>query len=169
MANGNKGHLSAGDCRQLTVSLGVEETTTEDGPTLGEISDAINRPADPPLASTSEAVREDLARSLDAGLIERALAGLESQFGRGDEVRTAGVPGGDREAEELYRELAAPEIAADSPESSERGTDAALSDVEPPAALTGGAALSTVNQEGLMRRAFWITEEKRADQGNITT
>lgn len=42
------------------------------------------------------------------------------------------------------------------------GDDAELDDAETAAALAAGAAIAIVNQEELMRTAFWITEEKRA-------
>lgn len=40
--------------------------------------------------------------------------------------------------------------------------DGEMTDEELVAALTGGAAITIVNQEELMQEAYWITEEKRA-------
>lgn len=45
------------------------------------------------------------------------------------------------------------DVAADEPE---------LSDEQLVAGLSGGAAMTIVNQEELMREAYWLTEEKRA-------
>ncbi|MFB6108371.1 MAG: hypothetical protein ABEJ82_05965 [Haloplanus sp.] len=57
------------------------------------------------LSAMGRAIREDLAGSLDAGLLETGLAGLEEQMTRLPAVRNAGIPDADSTR---YQEIAAP-------------------------------------------------------------
>lgn len=76
--------------------------------TIPDLRDGVTAEADVTFQSVGRAVRGDLTGDLDSELIDDALAEMETQMEQLSEVRDAGVPGGDAEAEELYRELIAP-------------------------------------------------------------
>jgi len=92
--------------RALTESLGVSDA---DGTlTVPDLRGGVDSEADATFRSIGRAVRADLTGDLDSALIDDALAEMETRMGRLAEVREAGVPGGDTEAEDLYRDLIAP-------------------------------------------------------------
>lgn len=107
MADGSMPQVTPEEQRQLAKTLGIDEESG-DSLSLAEMSDAIEASADPAFASLGEAVRSDLEGKLDAELLERELRNIAEQIERLPEVREKGIPDGDREPEELYREVAAP-------------------------------------------------------------
>jgi hypothetical protein len=108
MVTTDRPKVSEADQRELARTLGVGGSTAGESPTLSEIRAAIDDESNPEFASMGDAIRGDLSRKLDPDLIEEALVDLETQIERLPEVREAGIPEGETEAEELYRELIAP-------------------------------------------------------------
>lgn len=100
--------MTAEEQQQLAETLGLDETVGDDSLTVAEMSDALDASADPEFASLGEAVRSDLRGKLDAELLERELENIATEIERLPEVREAGIPEGDLEPEELYREVAEP-------------------------------------------------------------
>jgi hypothetical protein len=108
MGESEKPQVTARERRELASRLGIEESETEESPTLSDIRRAVEAETDPEFASMGEAIRSDLTGKLDTELIERKLAEFEAQIERFDEVREVGIPGGETEADEVYREVIAP-------------------------------------------------------------
>lgn len=108
MVNVSESEMTAEDRRELVQNLGIGGSTADESLSLAEIRKAIDAETDPEFASMGEAIRSDLSGKLDADLIDEELANLERQIERLPEVREAGIPEGETEAEELYRELIAP-------------------------------------------------------------
>jgi hypothetical protein len=108
MVSDSSPSVTADDQREFARALGVGETTTSERPTLAEIRDAIDAETDSEFASMGEAIRSDLSGKLDGELIEENLDELATQIERLPEVREAGIPEGETEAEQLYRDLIAP-------------------------------------------------------------
>lgn len=92
--------------RVLTESLGMSDADRT--LTIPELRDGVDAEADATFQSVGPAVRGDLTGDLDSDLIDDALAEMESRMERLSEVREVGVPGGETEADELYREFIAP-------------------------------------------------------------
>ena len=107
MVDGTRPQVTTGDQRELARTLGVDETASE-SPTLAEIRRAIDARTDPEFASMGEAIRNDLSGQLDADLLDEGLAEMVAQIERLPEMREAGIPEGETDAEELYREVIAP-------------------------------------------------------------
>jgi len=91
----------------LTEALGVE-TVGGESVTITDIREALDEETDERFQSVGPAVRADLTGSLDADLLDRAIEEMEARMERISEVRDVGVPEGEAEAEELYRELVEP-------------------------------------------------------------
>lgn len=108
MVDGSTPQVTPEEQRQLAKTLGIDEDVGEESMTLEEMSDAVEASADPEFASLGEAMRSDLEGKLDADLLERELRNIAEWIERLPEVRAEGIPDGDREPEELYREVAAP-------------------------------------------------------------
>jgi hypothetical protein len=106
MGETHKPQVTSRERRELAERLGVDGT--DESPTLSDLKRAIDAETDPEFSSMGEAIRSDLEGTLDADLIDRKLAEFEEQIRRFDELRAVGIPGGDREADELYREVIAP-------------------------------------------------------------
>ena len=107
MENANRPQVTAEDQRELVRNLGVSSVTSE-RPTLTELKEAIDAETDPEFASMGEAIRSDLSGKLDADLLAEALSDMTAQMERLPEVREEGIPDGETEPEELYRELIVP-------------------------------------------------------------
>ncbi len=103
----SKPQITPDDQKQLTEVLGIEELPPE-GETLSRVRAAIEPSIDAEFASVGEAIRSDLEGELDAEFLEEALSELEDNIERLPEVREAGIPEGETEPEELYRELIEP-------------------------------------------------------------
>jgi hypothetical protein len=108
MVDVSRPQMTAEEQEQLAETLGLDETVGDDSLTLAEMSDTLDASADPEFASLGEAVRSDLRGKLDAELLERELENIAAEIERLPEVREAGIPEGDLEPEELYREVAEP-------------------------------------------------------------
>jgi hypothetical protein len=108
MGETERPEVTARERRELAERLGVDESATDESPTLSDLKRAIDTETDPEFASIGEAIRSDLTGKLDVELIERNLEAFEARIERFDEVREVGIPGGDREADEVYREVIAP-------------------------------------------------------------
>ena len=108
MENVNRPQVTAEDQRELVRNLGISRSVTSERPTLAELREAIDAETDPEFASMGEAIRSDLSGKLDANLLEEALSDMRTQMERLPEVREEGIPEGETEPEELYRELIAP-------------------------------------------------------------
>lgn len=111
MGETQKPEVTARERRELAARLGVDESRTEESPTLSDLKRVIETETDPEFVSIGEAIRGDLTGKLDAELIERNLEAFEERIERFDEVREAGIPDGETAAEELYREVIAPAFA----------------------------------------------------------
>ena len=98
--------VTARERRELAERLGV--SATDESPTLSDIRSAIDTETDQEFVSMGEAIRSDLTGKLDVELIERNLAEFERRVERFDELREVGIPGGETEADEVYREVIAP-------------------------------------------------------------
>ncbi|MFC6837699.1 hypothetical protein [Halomarina ordinaria] len=108
MTDVNVPHVTEGERRQLVQSLGIDESVGDEELTLSELKAAVEPDTDPAFATLGQTIRDDLEGSLDAALLDEALADLAEQLGRLPEVREQGIPDGEREPEELYRELVEP-------------------------------------------------------------
>ncbi|WP_336343539.1 hypothetical protein [Halalkalicoccus ordinarius] len=108
MSNATRPQTTAEDHARLAENLGISEPSTGDRLTLDELRRTIDAETDPEFASMGEAIRSDLTARLDGDLLEEELANLAAQIDRLSEVREAGIPEGDGEPEELYRELVEP-------------------------------------------------------------
>ena len=108
MPHANRPQVAAEDQRELVANLGVEQSATSENPTLAELREAIDAETDPAFASMGEAIRDDLSGKLDEDLLAAELANMETQIGRLPDVREAGIPEGETEADVLYRELIEP-------------------------------------------------------------
>jgi hypothetical protein len=108
MGESEKPQVTARERRELASRLGIEESATDESPTLSDIRRAVEAETDPEFASMSEAIRSDLTGKLDTELIERKLEEFEAQIERFDEIREVGIPDGETEADEVYREVIAP-------------------------------------------------------------
>ena len=108
MSNVTRPQTTAEDHARLAENLGISEPSTGDRLTLDELRRTIDAETDPEFASMGEAIRSDLTARLDGDLLEEELANLAAQIDRLSEVREAGIPEGDGEPEELYRELVEP-------------------------------------------------------------
>lgn len=108
MSNVTRPQTTAEDHARLAENLGISEPSTGDRLTLDELRRTIDAETDPEFASMGEAIRSDLTAKLDGDLLEEELANLAAQIDRLSEVREAGIPEGDGEPEELYRELVEP-------------------------------------------------------------
>lgn len=106
MGETQKPQVTSRERRELAEKLGVAET--DDSPTLSDLKRALDAETNPEFSSMGEAIRSDLEGTLDADLIDRKLAEFEDQIRRFDELREVGIPGGETEADELYREAIAP-------------------------------------------------------------
>ncbi|HET7325588.1 MAG TPA: hypothetical protein VFJ06_14765 [Halococcus sp.] len=107
MSDGTRPQITTEDQRELARTLGVDETASE-SPTLSEIQQAIDAETDPEFASMGEAIRSDLSGKLDADLIDEELQNMAAHIERLPAIHEAGIPDGETEAEELYREVIAP-------------------------------------------------------------
>lgn len=107
MGETHKPRVTASDRRKLAERLGVDGATTRD-PTLNDLKRALDVETDPEFASMGEAIRSDLTGKLDVTLIEENLEEFEERIDGFDEVREAGIPDGEREAERLYRDVIEP-------------------------------------------------------------
>lgn len=94
--------------RQLVRTLGVERTDDGDQLTVERLREELDAESDPAFASMGESIRSDLSGMLDAELLEEGLADLSAQIERLSDVRERGIPDGEDEPEELYRELVEP-------------------------------------------------------------
>jgi hypothetical protein len=92
--------------RVLTDSLGV--TDDSESVTVTDLRADVETETSEEFRSVRLAVREDLSGELDPELIDEALAELSEQLDRLAEIRAAGIPDGETEAEEVYRELIEP-------------------------------------------------------------
>jgi len=108
MVDVSRPQVTAEEQERLAETLGLDETVGDDSLTLAEMSDALDASADPEFASLGEAVRSDLRGKLNAELLERELENIAAEIECLPEVREAGIPEGDLEPEELYREVAEP-------------------------------------------------------------
>lgn len=108
MANANRPQVSTEDHDELVENLGISESTAGERVTLEELRGAIDTETDPEFASMGEAIRSDLSGQLDADFLDEELPKIVTQLARLPEVRDAGIPEGEREPEELYRELVKP-------------------------------------------------------------
>jgi hypothetical protein len=108
MGNANRPQVTTEDQRELVKNLGVRQTATSNRPTLTELKEAIDAETDPEFASMGEAIRNDLSGELDEGLIDEELPNMAAQLERLPEIRSVGIPEGEQEPEELYRELVEP-------------------------------------------------------------
>lgn len=105
MAHANEAAIvTTQDQRDLARTLGVEipsDTTV----TWSDLAGEVEVESDSAFDSIGQAVRSDLADSLDRELLARERAALERQIDRLPDVRDAGLPD---EPEGLYEEVAAP-------------------------------------------------------------
>ncbi len=108
MANANRPQVSTEDHDELVENLGISESTAGERVTLEELRGTIDTETDPEFASMGEAIRSDLSGQLDADFLDEELPKIVTQLARLPEVRDAGIPEGEREPEELYRELVKP-------------------------------------------------------------
>jgi hypothetical protein len=108
MANEDMPQATSEDRRELAATLGVSGATTGERMTVEEIRTAIDAETDPEFASMGESIRDDLTGKLDVDLLAEALSNMETQINRLPEVREEGIPDGEQEPEELYRELIEP-------------------------------------------------------------
>jgi hypothetical protein len=108
MGETQKPRVTPRERRELAARLGVGESETDGSPTLAELREAVDTEADPEFVSMGEAIRSDLTGKLDAEFIERNLDAFEERIERFDELRDVGIPGGETEADELYREVIEP-------------------------------------------------------------
>jgi len=100
-----KPQVTTQERRVLTESLGIDDA--DDAVTVSDLSADVSAEADETFR-VRQAVRGDLTGELDADLLDRAISELEARMEDVSAVREAGVPGGEAEAEELYRELVEP-------------------------------------------------------------
>jgi hypothetical protein len=108
MPNEDMPHATSEDRRELAATLGVSSATTSERLTVDEIKKAIDAETDPEFASMGESIRDDLTGKLDADLLTEELSNMETQINRLPEVREIGIPEGEQEPDELYRELIEP-------------------------------------------------------------
>lgn len=108
MAHEDMPQATAEDQRELAATLGVSEGTSSESLTVSEIREEIDAETDPAFASMGESIRSDLTGKLDADLLSEELSNTMEQINRLPEVREEGIPGGQQEPEELYRELIEP-------------------------------------------------------------
>lgn len=108
MTSENRPQMTAKDQRKLVENLGIRQSATSERPTLAELRETIDTETDPEFASMGDAIREDLSGKLDADLLGEELANMETQIERVPEVRDAGIPDREMEADVLYRELIEP-------------------------------------------------------------
>ncbi|WP_265111076.1 hypothetical protein [Halosolutus halophilus] len=101
-------HITDEAQRQLARTLDVERVGDGDRLTIDRLREAVDETDDPAFASMGEAIRSDLSGKLDAELLETELERLSTQLERLSEVREQGIPDGETEPEELYRELVEP-------------------------------------------------------------
>lgn len=94
--------------KQLAETLGLSDTSAATDLSLSDLRTEIEASTDPAYASIGEAIRADTRGELDAELIEGALSDMATQIGHLDEVREAGIPGGEQKPERLYRTVAEP-------------------------------------------------------------
>ena len=107
MANVSESKMTVEDRRELVENLGIGSSADE-SLSLAEIRKAIDAETDPEFASMGEAIRSDLSGKLDADLLDEELTNLAHRIERLPEVREQGIPEGETEPDELYRELIAP-------------------------------------------------------------
>lgn len=108
MLDATRPQTTAEDHAELAENLGISDPSVGDRLTLEELRRTIDSETDPEFASMGEAIRSDLTGKLDGDLLEEELSNLAAQLGRLPEVREEGIPEGDGEPEELYRELVEP-------------------------------------------------------------
>ena len=108
MSDANRPQVTAEDQRELVENLGVRRSATSERPTLAELREVIDAETDPEFASMGEAIQKDLSGELNRDLIEKELPKMAAQLDRLPAVHDAGIPEGEREPEELYRELVEP-------------------------------------------------------------
>lgn len=101
-----KPQVTAQDRRVLTESLGVG--SSDETLTIPELREGVDPEADATFQTVSRSVRENLTGDLDSQLLDDALAEMEDRMERLSEVRDVGVPSGDMDADEVYRELIEP-------------------------------------------------------------
>ncbi|MFC4246776.1 hypothetical protein ACFOZ7_07155 [Natribaculum luteum] len=94
--------------RQLVRNLGMSQVPEEGRLTLERIRESVDAETDPEFASMGVSIRRDLSGKLDESLLEEELGKLATQIERLPDVREAGIPDGETEPEQLYRELVAP-------------------------------------------------------------
>jgi hypothetical protein len=99
--------VTPADRQKLAERLGVDGSTTHE-PTLTDLRRALETETDPEYASMGEAIRDDLTGKLDVSLLESNLAAFEERIADFEAVREAGIPGGEREADRLYRDVIEP-------------------------------------------------------------
>ncbi|MFH5801668.1 hypothetical protein [Haladaptatus sp. CMAA 1911] len=104
----NTEQINSEEQRQMVRALGIDDVSADHTLNLSEMKTVLDSGLDPKFASVGEAIRNDIEGRLDADLLDEALSDLGTQIGRLPEVRTAGIPDGEREPERLYRELVEP-------------------------------------------------------------
>jgi hypothetical protein len=100
--------VAASDQRELAQNLGLSERGINETFTLPQLRDEIDADTNPAFVSIGEDIRGDLTGKLDADLIAAEMKNLEEQIERLPEIREQGIPEGDVEPDELYRELIEP-------------------------------------------------------------
>ncbi len=100
--------MTVEDQRELEENLGISGMTSGEELTMSELRSTVDAETDPEFASMGEAIRSDLTGQLDADLLEAELENIATQLRRLPEVREAGIPDGETEADVLYRELIQP-------------------------------------------------------------
>ncbi len=101
-----KPQVTTRERRELSESLGIDDAG--EAATVSDLGDAVDAETGETFRSVRRAVREDLSGELDADLLDRAIGETEARMENVSELREAGVPDGETEAEELYRELIEP-------------------------------------------------------------
>lgn len=108
MESDNTPQTAAEGTERLIENLGADGSIADEELTLDTLRTAIEGDVDEEFASMGEAIRSDLEGTLDVELLESVLSDLETEIERLPEVQEAGIPGGEREPERLYRELIEP-------------------------------------------------------------
>lgn len=100
--------LTSDDQDALLEDLDIDGSAVGDTATLSDFRGAVDADQNAEFASIGEAIRDDLEDDLDADLIAAGLEEFVEQIDRLPEIREAGIPDGEMEAEELYRGLTDP-------------------------------------------------------------
>lgn len=89
-------------------SLGISDLADPESPTITALRDDFETETEAEFVSMSQTIRDDLTSTLDTDNIDNALGEIEAQLERLPEVRTIGVPDGEKQANKVYRELITP-------------------------------------------------------------